>query len=239
MVTPDTRSIQRRIRDKVVRQTRNQVAKLLPVSVKQRLKRMLRAKNGEGLSEGQQELAPAPILKQQRTPLDWMPAARYQPLWSKMPAFALPAFYNGQIRINLQGRESKGIVPLEIYEASCNEIMQLLKDCRDPFSGENAVDDIEWPGRQDPLGLAASGADLIVEWKGSPLCLEHPNLGRAGPVPFRRTGGHTGLYGMGYLKSDILAPGDYGARSSFDVVPTLFDLLKERLPDEISGQSLV
>ena len=71
------------------------------------------------------------------------------------------------------------------------------------------------------------------------LCLEHPDLGRVGPVPFWRTGGHTGLYGMAYLKSDILAPGDYGTRSSFDVVPTLFHLLNEPLPNKISGQSLV
>jgi predicted AlkP superfamily phosphohydrolase/phosphomutase len=156
-----------------------------------------------------------------------------------MPAFALPAFYDGRIRINLQGRERKGIVPLEKYEVRCQEIIQILKHCRNPFSGENAVDDIEWPGRYSPRDLAASRADLNVNWKGSPLCLEHSDLGRVGPVPFRRTGGHTGLYGMAYLKSDILAPGDYGTRSSFDVIPTLFHLLNERLPDKISGQSLV
>ena len=44
---------------------------------------------------------------------------------------------------------------------------------------------------------------------------------------------------MAYLKSDILSPGDYGTRSSFDVVPTLFDLLNEQLPAKISGQSLI
>jgi hypothetical protein len=80
---------------------------------------------------------------------------------------------------------------------------------------------------------------LTVNWKGSPLCLEHPDLGRIGPVPFRRVGGHTGRYGMAYLKSSVLTPGDYGVRSSFDVVPTLFDLLDERLPEKISGHSLL
>lgn len=117
--------------------------------------------------------------------------------------------------------------------------MLVLKDCRDPFSGERAVDDIKWPGHDDPLYLSASKADMYVEWKENTLCLEHPDLGRVGPVPFLRTGGHTGLYGMAYLKSEIFAPGDYGIRSSFDVVPTLFHLLNERLPDKISGQSLV
>jgi hypothetical protein len=239
VATPDTRSIPERVRNQVSRRTRDHAARFLPDSVKAILKRMLRGQNGNSFSERSHALQGETVLHRRRESLEWMPAARYQPLWPKMRAFALPAFYNGQIRINLQGRESKGIVPLERYEASCKEIMAILKDCRDPFSGENAVDEIDWPGRHDPLGVTASGADLHVEWKGSPLSLEHPTLGRVGPVPFRRPGGHTGLYGMAYLKSDVVAPGDYGIRSSFDVVPTLFDLLKEQLPDKISGRSLL
>ena len=231
VVTPDPRSIQRRIRDGVVRRTRDQAGKFLPKNAKEALKHILRQR--------QQAVRGEAALERRRSSLDWMPAARYRPLWPKMPAFALPAYYDGQIRINLQGRERKGILPLEKYEVSCKEIMQILENCRDPFSGQSVVDEIEWPGRHKPLDLGASRADLIVNWKGSPLCLEHPDLGRIGPVPFRRTGGHTGLYGMAYLKSDMLAPGDYGTRSSFDVVPTLFALLNERLPDDISGHSLV
>ena len=179
------------------------------------------------------------ILERRRTSLEWMPAARYQPLWAEMPAFALPSFHDGQIRINLQGRERKGMVPLERYEVCCEEIMRILRDCRDPFSGQHAVDDIQRPNHGDPLGLAASRADMYVTWKDNILCLEHSDLGRVGPVPFLRTGGHTGLHGMAYLKTHLLAPGDYGTRSSFDVIPTLFSVLNERLPDKISGQSLV
>ena len=226
VVTPDLRSIRRRIRDKV--------AAFLPGYVKEALKHMLRVRNGKAISKALRGETVS-----ERRSLEWMPAARYQPLWSKMPAFALPSFYDGRIRINLQGRERNGLVPLEGYETRCDEISQMLKDCRDPFSGECVVDGIERLGYHDPLSVTASGADLKVNWRGSPLCLEHPDLGRVGPVPFRRPGGHTGLYGMAYLKSDILAPGDYGTRSSFDVVPTLFDLTNEQVPAKISGYSLV
>ena len=194
------------------------------------LSRVFRRHNGQTPGGG-----PA---SERRRSLDWMPAARYQPLWHKMPAFALPSFYDGQIRINLQGREREGVVPLERYETFCEEIRQTLKDCRDPFSGECAVESIHITHGQEPLSLAASGADLYVSWKENLLCLEHPDLGRVGPVPFRRTGGHTGLHGMAYLKSNVLVPGDYGIRSSFDVVPTLFDLFEDRLPERISGHSL-
>ena len=207
----------------------------LPDYVKKPLKRMLRAQN----DENPKALGEDPSSEGCRSSLDWMPAARYQPIWPKMPAFALPSFYDGRIRINLQGRERKGIVPLEEYEFRCEEIRQILMECRDPFSGQCVVDHIEWAGEQSALELAASRADINVSWKGSPLCLEHPEFGRVGPVPFRRTGGHTGLYGMAYLKSDNLRAGDYGIRSSFDVVPTLFALLGERLPEKISGHSFV
>jgi hypothetical protein len=80
---------------------------------------------------------------------------------------------------------------------------------------------------------------MYVAWNENVLCLEHPRLGRVGPVPFLRTGGHTGFYGMACLKSEHVAPGDYGKRSSLDVVPTLYHVLDELLPEKISGRSLV
>ena len=228
LITPDLRPTPRRL-----------AAKLLPETAKQMLKHMLRAQNGETLLGRSEAPGQEAILERRRISLEWMPAARYQPLWPKMTAFALPSYNDGRIRINLQGRERKGKVPLEKYEVCCEEIKQILMDCRNPFSGERVVDNIEWPGHDDPLNLAASEADMCLAWTENTLCLEHPDLGRVGPVPFWRTGGHTGGYGMAYLKSDVLAPGEYGTRSSFDVVPTLFDLLNERWPDKFSGQSLV
>ena len=171
--------------------------------------------------------------------LQWMPATRYGPLWHRMPAFALPSFYDGRIRINLIGRERNGLVPLEKYKVFCEEIKKTLKDCRNPVTGDGVIDHIGYDGHNGPLSLGPSEADLSVVWKGVSLSFEHPNLGRIGPVPYRRTGGHTGLFGMAYIKGDNIAPGDRETRSSFDVVPTLFDLLGERLPPNISGHSLI
>jgi hypothetical protein len=44
---------------------------------------------------------------------------------------------------------------------------------------------------------------------------------------------------MAYVSGDGIAPGDRGTRSSFDVVPTLIDLLGERRPSGLSGASLL
>ena len=67
----------------------------------------------------------------------------------------------------------------------------------------------------------------------------HPRLGLIGPVPLRRTGGHTGPHGMAYIAAPDLEAGQRGIRSSFDVVPTLVNLLGCRPIAGMSGNSLL
>jgi predicted AlkP superfamily phosphohydrolase/phosphomutase len=156
-----------------------------------------------------------------------------------MTAFALPSFYDGRIRINLSGRESGGRVAVSEYEAVCDEIEALLVACRDPATGNEIVQDIERVASRVPLTLGPTESDMVVVWKGTFCALDHPTLGRVGPVPFRRPGGHTGRFGMAYVSSVKLEAGDKGVRSSFDVVPTLIELLGEPLPEGLSGASLL
>ncbi|HEX8281930.1 MAG TPA: alkaline phosphatase family protein [Pyrinomonadaceae bacterium] len=174
-----------------------------------------------------------------RRPVGWIPATLYQPHWNSMPAFALPSFYDGRIRINLKGRESGGCVPLSEYEARCDEIEAILDACRDPMTGEEVVKCVERVGRRDPLALGPTESDMVVVWKGTFCTLDSPTHGRVGPVPFRRPGGHTGPFGMAYVSNAGLEAGDRGVRSSFDVVPTLIGLLGEPLPDGLSGANLL
>merc|ERR1711916_253537 len=54
--------------------------------------------------------------------LFWLPAYWYSNMWSKMRAFALPAYSDGYIRINLKGRDANGIVDPKDYERTCDEI---------------------------------------------------------------------------------------------------------------------
>ena len=49
-----------------------------------------------------------------------------------MPAFALPSYYDGRIRINLAGREGRGVLAVSQYESVRKEIGTLLRECRDP-----------------------------------------------------------------------------------------------------------
>ena len=171
--------------------------------------------------------------------LDWMPAATYQPHWPSMPAFALPAFHDGRIRLNLVGRESRGMVPPENYRQTLDRLEELVRACIDPATGGSVVAHVERTAPADPRAATATQADLAILWSGGATCFEHPSLGRIGPAPYRRTGGHTGPHGVAYIHTGSGAVGDQGVRSAFDVVPTIIDLAGEpRLP-QISGKSLL
>jgi hypothetical protein len=174
-----------------------------------------------------------------RLPLTWMPATAYQPFWHRMPAFALPSFYDGRVRLNLRGRERHGLVNPEDYRRIRDGIVDLIEACIDPATGKSAVDAIEFPGDRDPSALGETDSDIVVVWKGCATSLVHPTLGTLGPAPYRRTGGHTGPFGMAYVRADGLGIGTQGIRSSFDVVPTIIDLLGLPRPRGLSGESLL
>lgn len=175
---------------------------------------------------------------QRETNLDWMPAARYRGFWPRMEAFALPSFYDGRIRVNLKGREARGRVARRDYGATLDRLEDLLAACVDPVTGEPAVRALERPGHGDPMRVGPTEADLTVLWRGPALGLAHPKLGTIGPVPFRRTGGHTGPLGVAFVAGEGVAPGLRAPRSAFDVVPTIIDLLGEA-PAAVSGRSVL
>jgi hypothetical protein len=109
-----------------------------------------------------------------RSALGWMPAARYRAWWHAMPAFALPSFYDGRVRVNLVGRESRGKVAASEYERTCDAIEALVRACRDPATGESVVDFVERPADgRDPRAIGDTEADLVFVWKGA-LAFDHP-----------------------------------------------------------------
>jgi hypothetical protein len=173
-----------------------------------------------------------------RQELDYIPGYRYQRYWPKMAAFAFPAFLDGRVRINLRGRERDGIVDLADYEDTLRSIEALLLECRDPRTGEPSVTTIERASATNPMEVTNSEGDLVVVWNGVVAALEHPRLGLVGPVPIRRTGGHT-CSGVAYLLASGVVAGDRATRSSADVVPTMVELLHASAAPAISGKSFL
>lgn len=189
-------------------------------------------------------LLPEPLKRKLRAgptshSLDWMPAAWYSRYWRDMDAFALPSFYDGQIRVNLRGREADGRVALADYDATLQSIEDTIRACVDPRTGRSVVREIVRTHRGDPLGLGPTEADLIVVWEGASLAFAHPELGTLGPLPYRRTGGHTGPHGIALLSGSGIAPGFYGERSAFDVVPTILEHIAASADRKLSGASFL
>lgn len=171
--------------------------------------------------------------------LHWMPSYAYGFAWPDMPAFALPSFYDGRIRLNVQGREANGVIPADQYSKAMDEIEQLLRECRDIRTGAPVVGEIHRTSPDDPMATPDSNGDLEVIWTGDTLGIVHPELGEIGPVPYRRTGGHTGGLGQFILSAHHLAPGHHGVSDAMDVPATLEDWLSLK-PDGVrSGTSFL
>jgi predicted AlkP superfamily phosphohydrolase/phosphomutase len=142
--------------------------------------------------------------------------------------------------VNLAGRERRGVVALEQYESVLDETEDLVRSCRDPATGESVVRSVERTAASrgvDPSELGSSEADLVVEWNGA-FGFEHPAIGLIGPLPFKRTGGHTGPLGSVVIAGATTPERDLGVVSAFDIVPTIFALLGEEVPEGLSGEPL-
>ncbi|MBL8661989.1 MAG: hypothetical protein JNM29_04150 [Candidatus Odyssella sp.] len=177
----------------------------------------------------------SPVLRQS---IAYQPPAWYRLFWPRMRAFAIPAFEYGRVRINRAGREAQGSVRWRNGAVS-SAVERLVRGCRDLHTGTPVVDDVIRVSARAARALGPTECDVSIFWRGMPVGFVHPRLGRIGPVPFHRTGGHTGGHGALYLAGAGIVPGDGGAASAFDVAPTLLDLLGERTPARLGGTSLL
>jgi predicted AlkP superfamily phosphohydrolase/phosphomutase len=176
--------------------------------------------------------------KEEAAEIEWMPVTRYRPFWPQMEAFAIPSFYDGRARINLQGRDAHGTVPLERYDAVLTEVTKLVAECRDVRTGEPVLGGTS-AAQSHPHDIGPTEADLYFYWSGNPIGFRHPQLGQIGPLPYRRSGGHTNPRGFAYLFGREWPVGDFGVRNSLDIVPTLVTMLGEHEKTrDLSGEPI-
>ena len=184
-------------------------------------------------------LSPYPLLDD-NIELGWMPAVWYSPLWSQMKAFALPAYADGHIRLNLRGRDGHGVVAPEDYDAVCNEIIDVVSRLRDGRSGKLLVKEVIRT-RKSPLDNDPKlpDPDLVVIWH--PIAtdlIDSPDIGRIGPITYNRPGGHRE---HGFLMATGPGiPSQSGLQSgrAVDVGATILDLMGAEIPDYFDGKSL-
>jgi predicted AlkP superfamily phosphohydrolase/phosphomutase len=146
-----------------------------------------------------------------------------------MRAFALPTVSDGHIRVNVRGREARGIVPPEELAATCDEIVELVSACTDPRTGRSVVADAIRT-RDDPAEPGPP-ADLVILWNRAPDAFDHAQLGTIGPFPYCRTGEHS-THGFALVAGPGIVPGDAGTRNVLDLTPTVVSLLGQSPGDD-------
>jgi predicted AlkP superfamily phosphohydrolase/phosphomutase len=173
----------------------------------------------------------------QRGTLEWQPPMWYQKYWPRMRWFTMPTFSDAHVRINLQGRERDGIVPLADYDKACDEFEALVRECRDPRTGRPIVDQVLRVRADDPLAPDGPDGDLVVLWNEPIETLEHPRAGIIGPVAFNRTGEHSSN-GFALFAGPDIEHADLGTRSAYDLTPTILRLLGVEPADGLEGKAL-
>lgn len=197
---------------------------------------------------GDTELESPTAQEQKGDAMNWCPANWYAPLWPQMAAFAMPSVADGYIRINVAGRESRGIVRPENFDGVCSDLIGQLSQLRDARTGQHVVREVIRV-RDDPFDVDPKNppADLIVVFHESrPLdVLDSPDYGRIGPVPYFRSSSHqshgTSLHNLML----VCEAGTNEARvkpghSKLEDIPaTILDLLGLPVPPEFDGISTI
>ncbi|AFZ37214.1 type I phosphodiesterase/nucleotide pyrophosphatase [Stanieria cyanosphaera PCC 7437] len=185
-------------------------------------------------------LSPYPLLDEQ-VELGWMPARWYSSLWPQMKAFALPAYADGHIRINLQGRDRDGIVTPAEYDSLCDQLTEVLDRLKDGRSGQPLVKQVVRT-RKSPLDNDPKlpEPDLIVVWHEIPTdVVDSPDLGRIGPITYNRPGGHR-EHGFLLAAGPGIKPGsDLIDGRAVDLSATILNLMGAKLPDYFDGKPLL
>jgi hypothetical protein len=77
-----------------------------------------------------------------RRQLDGSVPSWYREAWPELRTVAIPTFYDARVRINLQGRERGGGVPLEEDGRFRSRVEAWIRSSRDARTGRPAVDDV-------------------------------------------------------------------------------------------------
>ena len=185
-------------------------------------------------------LSPYPLLEK-KVELSWMPAFWYSPLWPQMKAFALPAYADGHIRINLKGRDRDGIVDPSEYDALCSEITDMLYRLKDGRSQQPLVKQVV-KTRKSPLDNDPKlpDPDLVVVWHEIPTDLvDSPDVGRIGPITYNRPGGHR-ENGFLLAKGQGITPNSHlSTGRAVDIGATILNLMGVQIPDYFDGKPLL
>ena len=112
--------------------------------------------------------------------------------WQMTRAFSLPTDQHGWIRLNLAGREARGIVAPDQYDETCNELIGLLRALK-TSDGRAVVRDVIQLSHENGGVPPRRLPDLVIHWHDAafddPLLIDKPPT-KAHPTGMKFTGQH-------------------------------------------------
>jgi predicted AlkP superfamily phosphohydrolase/phosphomutase len=165
--------------------------------------------------------------------------------WETTRAFSLLSDTEAWVRINLKGREARGIVePGEEYEALLRKIAEGLKTFVDADTGAPLVQDVVLARDIFTGGRVEDLPDLIVLWSDTPAsqhrAINSPQFGMiAWPTPGHNPEGRSGNHrpqGMLIAAGPGVKSGAIRNADILDLAPTILALLGQPIPAAMDGK---
>lgn len=162
--------------------------------------------------------------------------------WGRTTAFAIPSFFTSFLRVNLKGREPRGIVEPGIeYERLLDRLEADLGQLTHPRTGQPVVEDVIRTGAVFGAASTAVLPDLFVIWRPHLEYMDrivHPNgeLVAFPPEIFR--GSDHSRSGFVALAGPSVQARPIGDVSLLDLAPTFLILMGESVPREMTGKPL-
>ena len=169
--------------------------------------------------------------------------------WTRTSAFTLRCDLQGYVRINLAGREARGLVPESELRPLCDRIADGLLSFRDADDGSPVVSEVLRTTEVFPDGPRKHRLpDLLVMWPESPGAVHravkssrYGSVERATPgrIPNGRSGNHRpqGFFvarGSGFPAGARLRPDAH----ILDLAPTVLEALRATSQGPLAGRPL-
>jgi len=113
--------------------------------------------------------------------------------WKQTRAFSLPTDQHGWIRINLSGREAKGMVTVEEYDELCRELEEKLRSLI-THEGKPLVREVIRTNCTAADALASRLPDLVVHWENA--IFESPMRIKGSLIDTNPVGTYTGQHAL-------------------------------------------
>jgi len=166
--------------------------------------------------------------------------------WQNTKAYSIGNY--GNIYINVKGREPSGVVnPGEEYEKLREDIMQKLRELRDPDSGDTILDKVYKREELYSGPYLKDAPDLIVLWKDfayytrqsvveeEVAILEPP--GKFGSRTIEHSACHR-LNGVLIMKGNQILQGKVIKANIMDLAPTILYIMGLPIPEDMDGKVL-